>query len=85
MENRQILDGFESLKEFAKSWENVGYARGKQEVYNQFNAIISHLINKYGDGKLEISDLEIAQQMDNDIICTEDQATLTRVYRTKKK
>lgn len=84
-ENKRPLDCFETLKDFAKSWELVGYSRGKQEVYNQFNAIISHIINKYCDGKLELSDLEINQQLDNDIICIEDTASLTRVYRTKNK
>ena len=73
----------QELRDYAESWERVGYARGHKAAKKEDMPLLSFLIRQAG-GHIEISDLDLATAENFEIIATQDTEKMTTVFRTVK-
>ena len=70
----------QELRDFAESWEKVGYARGFREAKKEDMPLLFFLINQNG-GQVEVSDLDIATSENYEVIATHDAEKMVTVFR----
>lgn len=74
----------EQLRDFAESWEQVGYHRGYDKAKKEDMLVLAILLKRL-DGSIEVSDLEKAKAEFTDIIVEENRAEMKTTYKLKEK